>query len=73
MHGDGFLNVLVDGREVAKHHASNGKKQLFDIAGVFVSERKGAIFELQMKSPFGKMMVFEISGVLVERVGTGQF
>lgn len=72
MHGDGFLNVLVDGREVVRHQSTSGEGQSFDVEGSFVAERKGALLELEMKSPFGKMMVFEISGVVVERVGSGR-
>jgi hypothetical protein len=69
--GDGFLNVMVDGRPIAKHASSSGHGRVFDVEAAFVSEKKGALLELEMKSPFGKMMVFEIGSVVVEAVGDG--
>lgn len=71
--GDGVLSVLVDGKIVARHQASSGQGEVFDVQGAFVTERRGTLLELEMKSPFGKMMVFEISGVVIERVGGESF
>lgn len=70
MVGDGVLSVLVDGKVAARHQASSGQGEVFDIQGAFVCEKRGTLLGLEMKSPFGKMMVFEISAVVVERVGT---
>ncbi|KAE9986400.1 hypothetical protein EG327_004368 [Venturia inaequalis] len=71
--GDGVLSVLIDGKIVARHQASSGQGEIFDIQGSFVCEKRGTLLELEMKSPFGKMMVFEISRVVVERVGSESF
>lgn len=68
--GDGVLSVLIDGRAVARHQASSGQGEVLDVQGAFVCGKRGTLLELEMKSPFGKMMVFEISAVVAERVGT---
>ncbi|TLD31737.1 hypothetical protein E2P81_ATG07227 [Venturia nashicola] len=67
--GDGVLSVVADGKTVARHQASSGQGEVFDVQGVFDGEERGTLLELQMKSPFGKMMIFEISAVVVEAIG----
>ncbi|QDS76703.1 hypothetical protein FKW77_000810 [Venturia effusa] len=71
--GEGVFCAFIDGKIVARHQANGKRGEAIDVQGSFICEQPGALLELEMKSPFGKMMVFEISSIVVERVGTESY